>query len=92
MVRSFRFGMPLNAAEPVGILTATLTEPAMTAADYGRDAFHNGINAPCLDRAFMERYCLPGVPVGGNGGAFLQAMKEWSRAWHAANLAAPVPE
>lgn len=57
----------------------------MTAYEYGKKAFENGkIAAPALDQEFVAKFC--NGPVGSS----LPALNEWTRGWHAANLAAPV--
>jgi hypothetical protein len=58
--------------------------PIHKAAALGRIAFEEGrMSVPALDPALCEM--LKGCPC------ILAVLEAWSRAWHAANLAAPVP-
>lgn len=55
--------------------------------EFGAAAFAAGIHAaPALDREFLAFIGSLGLPIGGS----LPALKGWSRAWHRANLAAPL--
>ncbi|MFS0855172.1 hypothetical protein [Paenibacillus taichungensis] len=55
----------------------------LTAKEFGRNAFNNGIKrVPCLDVAFLDTH-IKGLPVGGGAS---ELMKQWTAGWDEENF------
>lgn len=75
-----------KAEAPAAQASPSKEDEAKQAHELGKKAFAAGIKAPVQDPAF-NAMLKPG-PVGTN----THIMEAWTKGWHQANLAAPVPE
>ena len=78
----------LPGEAPTPPTTPPEPEPQQDWAEIGRQAFRNGeTRAPAVNPAVQE--AIANLPVGQGAG---EIMREFTRGWDEANLAAPVPE